>query len=116
MHIANLLSEGQKTFFDNIEDILEQADEVDKKFLQYEGGVGTTSLVLEGIFELAAKMKQFPGKFDQAKLTKFVNYLTSKRSPTNIKSAYFLLKASLKLADNQVNLKILFHYQFISKF
>lgn len=87
-----------------IEDILEQADEVDKKYLQYEGGVGTTSLVLDGIFELSARMKQFPEKFDQTKLTKFVNYLTSKRLPTNARSAYFLLRAALKLTDNQVKI------------
>ena len=69
---------------------------------KYEGGVGTTSLVLEGIFALSEKLKQFSPKFDQARLTKFVNYLTSKRYPTNVKSAFFLLRAALKLSDNQV--------------
>jgi len=35
MHIATLLSnEEAKKFYDNIEDILEQADEVDKVYLQ----------------------------------------------------------------------------------
>lgn len=34
LQIATLLSENQKAFYDNIEDILEQADEVDKKYLQ----------------------------------------------------------------------------------
>ena len=35
LHIAALLTpEFQKTFYDSIEDILDQADEVDKKFLQ----------------------------------------------------------------------------------
>ena len=101
LHIAAALSEGQKQFYDTIEDILDQADEVDKKYLQYDGGVGTTSLVLEGIFELADRLKQFPAKLDQARLTKFVNYLVSKRYPTNIRSAYFLRRASLRLADNQ---------------
>lgn len=106
LHIASLLSEGQKTFFDTIEDILDQADEVDKKFLQYEGGVGTTSLVLEGIFELSEKLKQFPAKFDQQRLVKFVNYLTSKRHPTNIKSAYYLLRIAQRLSDNQFNVPV----------
>ena len=62
-------------------------------------------MVLEGIFELAEKLKQFPVKFDQARLTKFVNYLSSKRHPTNIKSAYLLLRVSLKLSENQVKLE-----------
>jgi len=101
LHIATLLGENSKVFYDSIEDILDQADEVDKKYLQYEGGVGTTSLVLEGIFLLSERTKQLPAKFDQARLIKFVNYLTSKRFPTNIKSAYFLLRVSRKLSDNQ---------------
>lgn len=107
LHIATLLTpEYQKTFYDTIEDILDQADEVDKKFLQYEGGVGTTSLVLEGIFALSEKQKELPKKFDQARLSKFVNYLTSKRYPTNAKSAYHLLRASLKLADNPLSVPL----------
>jgi hypothetical protein len=59
---------------------------------------------LEGIFDLAEKLKQFPAKFDQQRLIKFVNYLSSKRHPTNIKSAYHLLKLSQKLSDNKVSL------------
>jgi len=107
LQIATLLSENQKAFYDNIEDILEQADEVDKKYLQYEGGVGTTSLILDGIFELSAKLKNFPEKFTQERLTKFVNYLTSKRFPTNIKSAFFLLKFSKTLANNQFHIPLI---------
>lgn len=72
-------------------------------YFKYEGGVGTTSLILEGIFELSAKLKQFPAKLTQERLSKFVNYLTNKRFPTNIKSAFFLLKLSKTLTDNQVN-------------
>ena len=35
LHIASLLSnEDAKKFYDNIEDVLEQADEADKTFLQ----------------------------------------------------------------------------------
>lgn len=34
LQIATLLGENQKVFYDNIEDILDQADEVDKKYLQ----------------------------------------------------------------------------------
>lgn len=108
LHIATLLTaEHQKTFYDTIEDIVDQADEVDKKFLQYEGGVGTTSLVLEGIFALSEKSSKLPAKFDQARLAKFVNYLTSKRFPTNVKSAYHLLRASQKLANNQLSVPLI---------
>jgi len=102
LHIATLLApEDAKKFFDNIEDILEQADEVDKVFLQYEGGVGTTSLVLEGMILLAEKFDKLPSKFDQQRLAKFVNYLSSKRFPTNIKSGFFLLRNAVKLTNNK---------------
>jgi len=83
-------------------DILDQADEVDKTFLQYEGGVGTTSAVLEGIISLSEKFQKLPATFTRDRLTKFVNYLISKRFPTNIKSAYFLLRATVKLTDNKL--------------
>lgn len=112
LHIATLLPENQKTFFDNIEDLLDQADEVDKKYLQYEGGVGVASLVLEGVFNLAAAFKQFPAKLDQQRLAKFVNYLLSKRHPTNVRTSFFVLRAVLKLTDNQV---ILFYFQKASQ-
>ena len=43
--------------------------------MKYEGGVGTTSLVLEGILLVSERVKQFPTKLDQSRLTKFINYL-----------------------------------------
>ena len=75
-------------------------------FKKYEGGVGTTSLVLEGMILLAEKFNQLPAKLDQQRLTKFVNYLSSKRFPTNIKSGFFLLRNAAKLTNNKV-IKIL---------
>jgi hypothetical protein len=63
----------------------------------------TTGLVLEGIYALSEKLKQWPAKFDQQRLIKFINFLISKRYPTNVKSAYFLLRAAIKLTDNQVS-------------
>jgi hypothetical protein len=70
--------------------------------MKYEGGVGTTSLVLEGILLVSERVKQFPTKLDQSRLTKFINYLVSKRFPVNIKSAFYLLRAVQKLSDNKV--------------
>lgn len=101
LHIAAKLSEQNKPFYESIEDILDQADEVDKVMLQYEGGVGTTGIVLEGIITLSEKFGLLPAKLTTERLGKFVNYMISKRFPTNIKSAYFLLKASVKLSDNK---------------
>lgn len=102
LHIASVLGEGQeKSFVSSIEDILEQADEVDGQFMQYEGGVGTTSFVLEGIFLLSEKANVLSAKLTQDRLTKFANYLTAKRFPANVRSAYYLTRAALKLSNNK---------------
>lgn len=101
LHIAAKLSDSNKPFYESIEDILDQADEVDKVMLQYEGGVGTTSIVLEGIFEMSEKFNSLPAKFTSERLAKFINYLISKRFPTNIKSTYFLLRTANKLTNNK---------------
>lgn len=101
LHIASVLAENNQVFYDSIEDILDQADEVDKTSLQYEGGVGTTSIVLEGIYALAEKFKAFPAKLTNERLGKFVNYLSSKRYVSTLKGAYFLLRAADKLSNNK---------------
>lgn len=103
LHISLDLPETEKTFYNNIEDILEQADEVDNTYLQYEGGVATTSFVLDGILRLSEKFKNLPNKFTRERLTKFINYLSSKRYTSNVKSAYNLLSVALRLTNNQVN-------------
>ncbi len=56
---------------------------------------------MEGILELSEKFNALPSKFTSERLGKFVNYIISKRFPTNIKSAYYLLKAATKLSDNK---------------
>lgn len=101
LHIASKLAENNKPFYESIEDILDQADEVDGVLLQYEGGVGTTSIVLEGIFDMAEKFNKFPAKLSNERLAKFINYLVSKRFPGNIKSAYYLLRTATKLSNNK---------------
>ena len=49
-----------ETVFSLVEDIVGQADEVNEKYLQLEGGLGITSLFIEGAFSLAAKMGKAP--------------------------------------------------------
>ena len=50
---------------------------------------------------MSEKFNALPAKFTSERLGKFVNYLISKRFPTNIKSAYYLLKAASKLSNNK---------------
>lgn len=72
--------------------------------LKYEGGIGTTSIVLEGIFALAEKFKSFPVKLNTERLGKFANYLSSKRYVNTLKGAYFLLRIADKLSNNKVKI------------
>ncbi|PVD32395.1 hypothetical protein C0Q70_07829 [Pomacea canaliculata] len=47
-------------FFDNIEDVIAQADEVDDIYVQFEGGLYVTALVVDGAYKLAEKAKKAP--------------------------------------------------------
>ena len=67
VHIASNLAGTAKTsatelnnLFLLVEDIIGQADEVNEKYLQLEGGLGVTALFVEGAFNLAAKLNKPP--------------------------------------------------------
>ena len=99
-----MLPESDKTFYENIETIVEQADEVDSLYLQFEGGASTTAFVLDGIFKLSEKFNKLPEAMNVDRIAKFVNYISSKRYPTQVKAAFNILSIAVKLTDNQVSL------------
>ena len=47
-------------FVDSVEDVIAQADEVDDRYLQFEGGLFVTALVVDGAYKLAEKTKKAP--------------------------------------------------------
>jgi hypothetical protein len=104
LQIALALPESDKTFYENIETIVEQADEIDSIYLQFEGGASTTAFVLDGIFKLSEKFNKLPEVMNVDRIAKFVNYISSKRYPTQVKAAYNILSIAIKLTDNQVKL------------
>jgi len=90
-HVATLLEGDMNGVFERVEDALVQADEVDGRMLQFEGGLSVTSIVLTGASKLAAKLKkQLPLTGDQA--VKFANYLLSRRSVQQAKGGVHLLE------------------------
>jgi len=98
-HTAALLDGDLAKFFDRIEDAVVQADEVDGKMLQFEGGLSVTSVVLTGAARLATKTKKLlPVTGDQA--VKFANYLMSRKSVQQTKGAFHLLEAVLTMSNN----------------
>jgi oligosaccharyltransferase complex subunit delta (ribophorin II) len=59
--------------------VIAQADEVDGKILQFEGGLSVTSIVLTGATNLAGKAKK-PLQISGEQASKFANYLMSRKS------------------------------------
>lgn len=83
-----------------IEDVYAQADVVDGKYMQFEGGIYTTSLVVEGSYALAAAAKKAPTlKPDQ--VMQLANYLLSRRHVSKVRSASQMLAALTTLSSNK---------------
>jgi oligosaccharyltransferase complex subunit delta (ribophorin II) len=86
--------------FTLVEDIVGQADEVNGKYLQLEGGLGVTAFFIEGAFKLAAKLDQQP-QILKNKLQQLAAYVMSRRDSQNVKNVYFVLLAAQTLSDNK---------------
>ena len=101
-YMASEFGVGGAFAVDRIEDAVAQADEVDGKMLQFEGGLSITSLVVNGIFKVStANTKTLPLTIDQA--NKFASYFLSRRSVTTARGASLLLE-SLNLILDQKNI------------
>ncbi|KAH9418812.1 proteasome regulatory particle base subunit [Dermatophagoides pteronyssinus] len=68
----------QNPFVEKIADVIVQADEVNAKYLQFEGGLGVSSAVIRGIYQLATAANK-PVGITAAQATKFVNYFLSRK-------------------------------------
>ncbi|XP_023714512.1 dolichyl-diphosphooligosaccharide--protein glycosyltransferase subunit 2 [Cryptotermes secundus] len=104
-HIAAQLGTDGTFAFDRIEDAIVQADEVDSRFLQFEGGLSITALLVSGAYKLADTVKKPPPiTGDQA--VKFANYFLSRRSVQTAKGAYSLLEVVHTLTNNKFHLPV----------
>ncbi|XP_033219779.1 dolichyl-diphosphooligosaccharide--protein glycosyltransferase subunit 2 [Belonocnema kinseyi] len=86
--------------FERIEDAIVQADEVNGRFLQFEGGLSVTSLLVNGIFKLSSSLKKKPPLTAQ-QTVKLTNYLLSRRSVQIPKGVVSLLSSLEILATNE---------------
>lgn len=90
--LASALGTTASSVIDRIEDAFAQADEVDGKLLQFEGGLSLTSLVVNGALRVASvNKKSAPISAEQTK--KFTAYFLSRRSVTQAKGASLLLES-----------------------
>ena len=94
-----------KKIFDSIEDIIAQADEVDEKYLQFEGGLYATALVLDAAYKLADTAKKAP-TIAEEKVSKFANYFMSRKHVHQTRSAYHLLSVVKTLTDNKYHIPV----------
>lgn len=83
-----------------IEGALAQADEVDGKLLQFEGGLSITALIVNGILKLSSTLRNTtPLNEDQT--NKFVAYFLSRRSVQQAKGASILLETLTTIASDK---------------
>ncbi|XP_005100783.1 dolichyl-diphosphooligosaccharide--protein glycosyltransferase subunit 2 [Aplysia californica] len=102
---ASQLKGDISKFVDNVEDVIAQADEVDDKYLQFEGGLFVTSLVVDGAYKLAEKTKKAP-TIAQDKVIKFTNYFMSRKHVHQLKSAYYFLSVIKTLSTNNFHVPV----------
>lgn len=98
LHAASLLGDAGKFALDRVEDVIVQADEVDGKLLQWEGGLTTTSLLITGLLRL-------PGSnpFTAQQADKLASYLLSRSTVQTPKGITSLLEAASALASSKVS-------------
>ena len=87
------------SFFDRVEDAIVQADEVDNKMLQFEGGLTITNVILTGALKLGAKLNKSP-PVTKEQIVKFANYFLSRKSVQGVKGAAVLLEVIDALTSN----------------
>uniref|UniRef100_A0A1L8EBK6 Dolichyl-diphosphooligosaccharide--protein glycosyltransferase subunit 2 n=1 Tax=Haematobia irritans TaxID=7368 RepID=A0A1L8EBK6_HAEIR len=97
-NVATELGSSGSFIADRIEDAVVQADEVDGKLLQFEGGLTITSLIINGAFK-TSKMFGSSLPIDGAQAVKFANYFLSRRSVQTAKGAHVLIEALKTLSS-----------------
>lgn len=99
-YVASELGAPASSVIDRVEDAIAQADEVDGKLLQFEGGLSVTSLVINGALKLtSANNKPAPVSTEQSK--KFSSYFLSRRSVTQAKGASLLLESLVNIMTDK---------------
>ncbi|CAG9854968.1 unnamed protein product [Phyllotreta striolata] len=97
LHAGYLLGDSGKFVSSRVEDIIVQADEVDGKLLQWEGGLTTTSLLLTGLLRAPGSAPLTASQSD-----KFANYLLTRKTVQTPKGVLGLVEAANALQHSTV--------------
>jgi len=102
---ASRLSGDLKKIYDLIEDVIAQADEIDEIFLQFDGGLLTTAIVVDGAYKLAEAAKKAP-TLTEDKVIQFANYFLSRKHAQLLSNAVATLSVVKTLTDNQFHVPV----------
>ncbi|KAI9556768.1 hypothetical protein GHT06_016559 [Daphnia sinensis] len=103
--VASLLDGDVSSVFGRIEDVVVQADQIDGKMLQFEGGLSVTALVISGAYKLANTVGQ-ASFISKEQANKFAEYFVSRKSVQTVKGVYYLLEVTSVLADNAFHIPV----------
>ncbi|KAF5277761.1 hypothetical protein FQR65_LT03741 [Abscondita terminalis] len=98
LHAATLLGNAGTFAIQYVEDVVVQADEVDGRMLQWEGGLTVTSLLLTGLLSLPTSKP-----LTQVQADKFATYLLTRKTVQNTKGIVSLIEAASALSKSDVS-------------
>lgn len=104
-HVASQLQGDLTPFTERIEDAIVQADELDGKLLQFEGGLSITAVIISGVYRLAEASKKSPAITGEQTI-KFTNYFLSRKFVQVVKGASQLLEVLKILVNNKYHIPV----------
>ncbi|XP_074603695.1 dolichyl-diphosphooligosaccharide--protein glycosyltransferase subunit 2-like [Brevipalpus obovatus] len=98
-------NENLTPFMNRVPGLIQQADEVNGKFLQFEGGLSVTANVFVGIYSMAAAVKKQPG-LTSDQVLKFTNYFLNRKTVQTVKGAFDLARVLQLLTSNDYHIPV----------
>ncbi|XP_015757328.1 PREDICTED: dolichyl-diphosphooligosaccharide--protein glycosyltransferase subunit 2-like, partial [Acropora digitifera] len=107
MLIGERLAKGADVSFiaEMIEDTVAQADEIDNQYLQFEGGLHPTSLVVYATYTFSEYSGKAPA-ITEEQVIKFANYLLTRKHVQSVKETATLFLALDKLGNNPFHVPV----------
>ena len=104
---AKLSRTDQAPFLARIPAAISQADEVDGRLLQYEGGLGVTVSIFKGILDLSTAANSKETGISSVQVIKFVNYFLSRSTVQTAKNGAELLQVLKLLSANKYQVPVI---------
>lgn len=98
LHAASFLGNSGQFIHQYVEDVVVQADEVDGRLLQWEGGLTITGLLLTGLLKSPDTKP-----LTQVQADKFSNYLLTRKTVQSPKGVIALIDSAIALSKSSVS-------------